>query len=54
MAMLQAIAKADFELVIGQYEKGFIETINGVAAQGDKTFRSLIWQDMDWDDAEAA
>lgn len=51
---LQFTAKADLELVIGQYEKGLVETLNLVAAQKDKIFRRLSWQNMNWGDAEAA
>jgi len=50
---LQFTAKADLELVIGQYEKGLVETLNFVAAEKD-VFRCLVWQNMNWGDAEAA
>jgi len=51
---LKFTANADVELVIGQYEKGLVATINLVAAEKDKAFRGLMWQNMNWGDAEAA
>merc|ERR1719221_578231 len=51
---LQFTAKADLELVIEQYETGFIETINVVAAQANPQFRVLAWMFMKWGDTEGA
>ena len=47
-------ANADMGFVIGQYEEGFVATINRVAAEPDEGGRSLVFQNLGWGDAEAA
>jgi len=50
---LKFTSSADMQLVIGQYEAGFVETLNSVAAEKEEAFRCLSWMDLGWGDAEA-
>ena len=49
---LKFTARADEELVIGQYEKGFVGAIDRVAAKEE--YRGLAFEDLGWGEAEAA
>lgn len=51
---LKFTATADMEFVINQYEKGFIEAINEIAARQEPVARNLEFMDLNWGDEEAA
>ena len=51
---LKFTAAADEEFVIGQYDKGFVAAIDRVAAKEDAGYRSLVFMNLGWGDAEAA
>ena len=51
---LKFTANADMGFVIGQYEEGFVATINRVAAEPEQNSRTLVFQNLGWGDAEAA
>ena len=51
---IQFTKPEDAELVSRLYEEGFLATVNRVAAQEDKNFRSLAFEELGWGDEEGA
>lgn len=51
---LKFTSNADMALVIGQYETGFVTSINGVAQCEDRMARVLDFMDLGWGDEQAA